>query len=58
MMYLNQFRAVKCFPDKTAMMGNVIVVPQSMKCVFRVLSLKRVENHCSKGTTDFQSCKS
>jgi hypothetical protein len=49
MMYLNQFRAVKCFIEKTAMMGNVIGVPQNMECVFRVPSVKKVENLCFMG---------
>jgi hypothetical protein len=45
-MYLNQFRAVKCFLEKTAVMGNVIGVPQNMECVFRVSSVeKKIENH-------------
>jgi hypothetical protein len=39
MMYLNQFRAVKCFLEKIAMVDNVICVPQNMDCEFRVPSL-------------------
>jgi hypothetical protein len=39
MMYLNQFRTVKCFLEKIAMMGNVIGVPQNMEYVFRVPSV-------------------
>jgi hypothetical protein len=47
---VNQFRAVKCFLEKIAMMGNVIGVPQNMEYVFRVPSVKKrtVENHCSR----------
>jgi hypothetical protein len=45
MMYPNQFRAVTFF-EKIGMMVNVIGVPQNMECVFRVLSVKKVENHC------------
>jgi hypothetical protein len=41
MIYLNQFRAVKCFLEKIAMMGNVIGVPQNTECVFRVPSMKK-----------------
>jgi hypothetical protein len=41
MMYLNQFRAVKCFLEKIAMMDKVIGVPQNMEYVFRVPSVKR-----------------
>jgi hypothetical protein len=36
MMYLNQFRAVKRFLKKIAMICNVIGVPQNMEYVFRV----------------------
>jgi hypothetical protein len=47
MMYLNQLRDVKCFLEKTAMLGNVTGVPQNMECVFRVPSeeKKKVEYH-------------
>jgi hypothetical protein len=45
-MYLYQVRAVKCFLEKIAMMGNVIGVPQNMEYVFRVQSVIKVENHC------------
>jgi hypothetical protein len=44
-MYLNQFRALKCFLEKIAMVGNMVGVPQNMEYVFRVLSVKKVENH-------------
>jgi hypothetical protein len=44
MMYRNQFRAVKCFLHKIAMMGNVTGVPQNKEYVFRVPSVKKVEN--------------
>jgi hypothetical protein len=46
-MYLNQFKAVKCFLKKIAMMGNVIGVPQNMEYVFRVLSVKENWKHWS-----------
>jgi hypothetical protein len=46
MTYLNQFRAVKCFLEKTAMMGNLIGVPQNKENVFRLPSAKKkVESH-------------
>jgi hypothetical protein len=41
MMYLNQLKAVKCFLEKIAMMGNVIGVPPNMECAFGVPSLKK-----------------
>jgi hypothetical protein len=41
MMSQNQFRAVKCFLEKIASMGNVIEVPQNMGCVFRVPSVRK-----------------
>jgi hypothetical protein len=37
---VNQFRAVKHFLEKIAMMGNVIGVPQNMEYVFRVASVE------------------
>jgi hypothetical protein len=40
-MYLNQFRAVKCFLEKFAMMGNVIGVPQHMDTVQGAISEKK-----------------
>jgi hypothetical protein len=45
MMYLNQFRAVKRFLEKTATMNNVIGVSQNMEYVLRVPSVKKFKNH-------------
>jgi hypothetical protein len=41
-MYLNQFRVVKCFIEKTPMMEKVIGVPQNMECVFRAPSVRKL----------------
>jgi hypothetical protein len=41
MMYINQLRALKCFLEKIAIMGNVIGVPQNIEYVFRVPSVEK-----------------
>jgi hypothetical protein len=50
-MYLNQYRAVKCFLEKTAVLGNVMVVPQNMEYELRLPSVKK------KTKTTVLSCR-
>jgi hypothetical protein len=40
-MYLNQFRGVEWYDDKTAMTENVIGVPQNMECVQGAIGTKK-----------------
>jgi hypothetical protein len=41
MIYLNQLRAVRCFLETIAMMGNVTGALQNMECVFRMPSVEK-----------------
>lgn len=43
MVYLNQFKAVKCFLKKIVIMCNAILVPQNMKYVQHTISTKSLK---------------